>query len=730
MNKLYGHAANQSLAIVYRILGNDLPPRHDKAQTLSNTKFILRHEPRHCGLARGWIINRIMCAETENEIIDLLKTAGEIFVRIPFDYRDYSRVMPDFAHFEKEDYLAFWRGEISEGYKRILVHDHAFHNQNQYVMNVNAARNLALQEGRKYADWVLPWDGNCFLTDDGWAAIRNALVSNKIDYRYLVVPMERILDNKQLFGATSTFLALEEPQIAFRRDAADLFDCTLRYGRYSKVELLRRLGVPGVWDRWEFQPWEKRQWVKTAKHGTWHQAGWVARLASGQPEFDRDPSPTGIRYRSFARRASIRAGLRRADDRLVTDAITKQPGFLVREVMEAEWQAWTKYSDGGSPLIGYLLGEANSALETPTRTVLQKTRCAPNGDWRTYHSVAPFWWPDPAGQDRPYVRRDGDRIPEADIASPSSFHYDSTRFQNVLSDVFVLSCAFYVTSGSAYARKAAAIVDAWFCDPCTSMRPNLDFAQVRRGHPGAGGQPSGVIDARDIYLALEGVRLLERSEHMTPTLRCRFNSWVESYLEWLLESELGRVECLAVNNHGTCYELQVIPLGLFLRNTEVVAAAINRARSRIFQQFTRGGSQAEEELRRTPLHYKIFNLQSWMIVAKYANSAGLPLTVVGGTAESLLRDAVEDVAADVGRWCANDALIAPQPTGMFGRQDCRLQFLLRCAAHLGITSSKCRSSPETEYRWPHPYTGLPPLWQLAFPLSTSTTSCSSMMCTS
>ena len=38
-------------------------------------------------------------------------------------------------------------------------------------MNNNGARNAALREGRRRAKWVLPWDGNCFVTEEGWAEL-------------------------------------------------------------------------------------------------------------------------------------------------------------------------------------------------------------------------------------------------------------------------------------------------------------------------------------------------------------------------------------------------------------------------------------------------------------------------------------------------------------------------------------------------------------------------------
>jgi hypothetical protein len=46
--------------------------------------------------------------------------------------------------------------------------------KNNYVINNNGARNAALRDGKGRAKWVLPWDGNCFLTAQAWSEIVTA----------------------------------------------------------------------------------------------------------------------------------------------------------------------------------------------------------------------------------------------------------------------------------------------------------------------------------------------------------------------------------------------------------------------------------------------------------------------------------------------------------------------------------------------------------------------------
>lgn len=698
------------LAVLYRILGNDLPPRHGQRQTLQNLEFILEHEARHERLARGWILNRIFCSETEARIVERLSAAGESYLRLPFNLDAYAALSPDFSHFEAEDHAVLWSGEVPDGYRRILAHDHAFHTQNCYLMNVNGARNLAIEHGHARAPWVLPWDGNCFLTPDGWAAIRASCERADPDCHYLVVPMERLLDNVQLFAAGAQFQALEEPQIVIRWDAAERFDETLRYGRFSKVELLRRIGVPGIWDEWGFQTWEKRSWARSSQESGWRRSGWVARLASGRPDFDRDPSAAGIRHRSFARRASIRASVAQADRAVVSRALGRGTHFLDLDAMDRCKRGVTQTSE-----LDGLLARAELALARPLATVLQKSCCAPNGDWLTYHSVAPFWWPDPAGDHLPYIRKDGRRVPEAELGRIESLAYDASRLQQLFEDVFALSWASYATDRAEFYQKAEAALHAWFCDERTGMRPHLDFAQVRRGRARIGGQPSGIIEARDIYLLLDGVALLRGLGRIKISTLHSFEHWCAEYLNWLLTSELGVAERVAVNNHGTCYEIQVLALASFLERYDTIAEATNRARSRVFQQFTEDGAQPEETARRTSLHYATFNLQSWMIVGKLLERCGLRLVSEGGIGAKRLGGAVAALVCQMARWREEIAAMELSPRQDVERLGLRLEPVLAGAAHLGLRPAMDADLWSSFSVWPHPYTGAPPLWRLAFP---------------
>ena len=46
--------------VLYRIIGNDLPPRHQYGQVYTNVKFILENEMDLPGWSKRWVLNRIV----------------------------------------------------------------------------------------------------------------------------------------------------------------------------------------------------------------------------------------------------------------------------------------------------------------------------------------------------------------------------------------------------------------------------------------------------------------------------------------------------------------------------------------------------------------------------------------------------------------------------------------------------------------------------------------------
>jgi glycosyltransferase involved in cell wall biosynthesis/Tfp pilus assembly protein PilF len=275
--------------VFYRILGNDLPPRHKKGQTLSNIKFILDHEPQHENCEKRWVLNRIVDREQEKAVIGLLKQYNQTYLHIPFVEAEYAALDFNFEDFPEPDYFRSPSYSKLHDFAKALAVDHTYHHKNRYVMHNNGGRNAALREGKQRAKWVLPWDGNCFLTANAWQQIVEGVKTHS-QAQYFIVPMARILNNQDLLDADFQPNAVEEPQIIFRQDAPGEFNENMRYGRLPKIEMLWRLGVPGIWDQWKAKsyPWEQEDFYAVIPDSRFEFLSWVARLSSGMHKQEID----------------------------------------------------------------------------------------------------------------------------------------------------------------------------------------------------------------------------------------------------------------------------------------------------------------------------------------------------------------------------------------------------------------------------------------------------------
>jgi len=297
--------------VLYRIVGNDLYPRHDAGQSLANLRFILEHEPALEGCEKRWLLNRIRQPEKVQELTALLDHHGYGYDLIPFEQEAFQAVPWDWEVLPEPDFL------VSKAYRRLINHQPQsweialYRHKNNYLMNNNGARNRALELGRNLADWVLPWDGNCFLTAAGWESLR-AAVHHQSSADYFHVPMLRIADNAQLLDPAFEADPKDEPQVVFAASAAERFNDAFPYGRRPKVELFWRLGLPGVWDGWLDEAWDQPRRPRLDPPPACPRAGWVARLHSGVRDSKAAAAVLSQQSRYGARNLAIKASINQA----------------------------------------------------------------------------------------------------------------------------------------------------------------------------------------------------------------------------------------------------------------------------------------------------------------------------------------------------------------------------------------------------------------------------------
>src|SRR6056297_44445 len=603
---------------LYRILGNDLPPRHDEGQTLTNLRFILENEPKFPNCEKRWVINRITDPEQERAIIAILDEFGQSYITIPFDLHEYKQVEWDLDGFPQRSFFLNGRYGDMQDYDKLRAEAHSRRHKNKYVMNNNGARNAALRDGLARAKWVMPWDGNCFLTNGAWTEITQAITAAPY-LKYFSVPMARTTENTDLLLRNFRPDPIEEPQLIFRKDAEQEFNEDYHYGRRPKVELFWRLGVAGPWDNWRDDVWDLKRPSRSTDAGSHGSAGWVARLHSGRDALEQNSKVAQV-SRGVARIEGILSVTDDLDRKAL--ALSLDPAALT--AYDGDLLASLKMAPPDTArgrLYARLQQEAELALQRGPYSVMDKTTVPPSGDKHDYMHPPPYWWPDPnTPTGLPGSRRDGERAPGTRLYEPDSEKYDRTRLQRLFDDTTILALAAESGGTIEHARHAANLLRHWFLDERTRMNPNLHFAQVI---PGAGeAKGHGVIEMKDLYFYLDAVRILEKHDVLTAADNDAFRQWLNEYLVWLHESPQGRNERATGNNHGTCYDLQVGAIAAFLGDVDVLAATLRRSRERILGQFAKDGSQPHELKRTQTQHYCFFNLQNWINLANLADSCG------------------------------------------------------------------------------------------------------------
>lgn len=303
--------------VLYRIIGNDLHPRHRVGQSVENLKFILRNEPVLDYCEKRWIVNRITDSRTEAEVLSLLDQEGQRYIYLPFMAEEYSKNGLDYACLPHPNFLKSRKFGRMKEKDQDRIRAALYRHKNNYVMNNNGARNAALAQGCALAKWVLPFDGNCFFTPPAWRELIEA-VEERPWLKYFVVPMARVLENRQLLQPGFTPPAQDEPQLIFRKDAKARFNEAFPYGRRPKVELFWHLGIPGPWDEWKQKPSDQPRRPLFPEADQFGTAGWVARLFSGMAHLESGPGNMPAE-RGVVRQKAILAMLENLDEELAVE---------------------------------------------------------------------------------------------------------------------------------------------------------------------------------------------------------------------------------------------------------------------------------------------------------------------------------------------------------------------------------------------------------------------------
>ncbi|KAG7339486.1 alginate lyase-domain containing protein [Nitzschia inconspicua] len=660
-----------------RAIGNALPPRHDANQTLRNLEFILKYEPDFEQVHKHWVFNRIVDRKLLRRLLNLLKLYNQTsYTIIPFVLEEYAKKQYEFRKGHQWDELDMIHNKVfySDEWldvERAGYYDRIQDHKNLYVTNQNNARNVAMEwymlpNGTvPDVDYVLPWDGNCFLTHAAFVKLQQDLILWNSDpvaaynktssgtlwsytnpksssllkqpIKYFYTPMDRLLvGNEVLLDPNYIPTLKEEPQLVFHRTAVGRFDPTLRYGKKNKVEMLLRLRIKGPWDKSvnksKKPPSTFSDWI-----GPPPPAGWVTRLFSGKPHLEE-------KNKSYRRGKARTDGMTRMLQRLDLRVAAKVHGwnastwmFYDRGILAKEAEFWMKtqqhngtHHNGTSPsadskrslhnLIQNLIAHADHALHAGPWSVTDKEPCGCGkyNDCHDYYSVI--------GHNATSVNT-ATNLP---MCNNDAVRYDRSRLEAFQYNTTILALAYTITRQRSYVEKAAENIVTWFVNPKTRMNPRLGV-EWRSKTNKSFITKYGVIEFKDVYYFLDALRIVEESGVLTRKQSDSVKLWFRAYLDWLLvskdkESRRGGLEAYYdPDHHGLFHDIQVISVASYVGNLTIALTTMHESVSRLLTQLSRKGKLFKELHFSDCEHWQAFTLQGWFTLARMARKAGVNL---------------------------------------------------------------------------------------------------------
>lgn len=249
-----------------------------------------------------------------------------------------------------------------------------------------------------------------------------------------------------------------------------------------------------------------------------------------------------------------------------------------------------------------ILQEVSWALLQQPITVTASYSKRSSGGIHDFFSEGDYWWPNPASADSPYIQKDG-------VTNPDNFvdhRLAMIRFSKIMG---ALASAYLLENKPEYVVAALTHARAWFVDTDTRMNPNLLYAQAIKGR--FTGRGIGIIDTIQFLEVVQALMILEKSGASDPKLMQAIRAWFEDYLTWLTTHKYGIDEMNSLNNHGTCWVMQVAEFAKFTRNEKMLNFCSERYKNTLLPvQMAMDGGFPKELARTKPFGYSLFNLDA------------------------------------------------------------------------------------------------------------------------
>jgi hypothetical protein len=259
-------------------------------------------------------------------------------------------------------------------------------------------------------------------------------------------------------------------------------------------------------------------------------------------------------------------------------------------------------------LIPYIQKEAKWAIEQQPVTITAALSSRSSGGKHDFFSEGDYWWPNPKSADSPYIQRDGMTNPDNFIDHRKAM----IRFSRIMGS---LASAFLTSKKELYAEQAFRHARAWFIDTATLMNPHLLYAQAIKGR--FTGRGIGIIDMIQMMEVSQALIVLEKSKSAKPAEYVQFRAWFDKYLTWVTHHKYGIDEMNALNNHGTCWTMQVAAFARFTKNDSLLSLCRQRYTTlHLPGQMAPDGSFPKELARTKPYGYSLFNLDAMVMLCQ------------------------------------------------------------------------------------------------------------------
>jgi hypothetical protein len=290
---------------------------------------------------------------------------------------------------------------------------------------------------------------------------------------------------------------------------------------------------------------------------------------------------------------------------IVTFTLFVAPGFALETIDGKEKRP--SFSDSIVQLVMDIekvrtIERADKLLNEKPRTVTASSSPRSMGGKHDFYSEGPYWWPDPANPDGPFIRKDGLRFPGRFVD-----HDDDLRYFSWIAGTH--TSAWILTGKEKYVKAAMEHLKAWFVDTATMMNPNMLYAQAIRGVNS--GRGVGIIDAGQLMDIAQSVMILEKSPYVSADDIRQIKQWFTEFIDWLTTHPYGIDEMNAKNNHGSWWYAQVASYARLTGDKKRMQLCREQYRNRLLpNQMAANGSYPEELARTKPYSYSLFNLDA------------------------------------------------------------------------------------------------------------------------